>query len=622
MQVDVQAEQLSEHASLDRSKPRLGVLFVHGIGEQNRGDTLLHAGGAVYRWLNRWLQFPNLSIAGNPIPSDPVRIVSQSIEQESAPAHALVEFKLEIEPDQIRRTQWLMAECWWASSFVSVKFSEVARWMLNTAPVLIVANTANFFARRSQKGRFFFAAASLSLSVPTALATWLVVGMLSVLALIPIDAVRAWLGRFLLIVTGWLGDAFVYTHRPLETAGATSKVRRDLDWLSDRCDCIAVVAHSQGAAITYDALKDSLPTSPNLYITLGQGLSKLAGLRPSPSGSGAPVAARWTNFSLITFSLGVIVSIWIMPWTALLQGAWMALLLQILGGFGALSLVMDAYLGETGTIRVYGLRTGGETRWVDYFASADLVPNGPVNDREFSEDVNSVEVYNYRSVFLDHTSYWQNPTFVASVVYELDNIIQTGLAEVRERGWNRDNWLAKIREARKRRTLLLHLLRIANLVSASVALLYLDLASVGAPIYAFLGKSSLISWFSQLLGQELMTATFGSGLVVLLTLAIYRVGLSSWNMLEQRASATDVFAEPTVKLLLNRGIFAATLVFPILFVVLVTNWTEAEQLWARFGNDLIMIGNAVAIVVITLICIQVYRSLRRPARMIEFKPRR
>lgn len=34
---------------------QLGVLFVHGIGDQQQGSTLLRWGGAVVNWLDRWL---------------------------------------------------------------------------------------------------------------------------------------------------------------------------------------------------------------------------------------------------------------------------------------------------------------------------------------------------------------------------------------------------------------------------------------------------------------------------------------------------------------------------------------------------------------------------------------
>lgn len=53
---------------------------------------------------------------------------------------------------------------------------------------------------------------------------------------------------------------------------------RDLDWLQERCDKVAVIAHSQGAAIVHQALKEHERRSDRLtgLVTLGQVISKLA----------------------------------------------------------------------------------------------------------------------------------------------------------------------------------------------------------------------------------------------------------------------------------------------------------------------------------------------------------
>jgi len=34
---------------------RLGLLFVHGMGEQERGDTITQMGDALTEWLRRWI---------------------------------------------------------------------------------------------------------------------------------------------------------------------------------------------------------------------------------------------------------------------------------------------------------------------------------------------------------------------------------------------------------------------------------------------------------------------------------------------------------------------------------------------------------------------------------------
>jgi hypothetical protein len=43
---------MSDHAD---SKVEIGVLLVNGIGEQQRGDTLLRFGEPIVEWIGRWL---------------------------------------------------------------------------------------------------------------------------------------------------------------------------------------------------------------------------------------------------------------------------------------------------------------------------------------------------------------------------------------------------------------------------------------------------------------------------------------------------------------------------------------------------------------------------------------
>jgi hypothetical protein len=60
-------------------------------------------------------------------------------------------------------------------------------------------------------------------------------------------------------------------------AAMRTQVARDLRWLQGRCEKVAVVGHSQGAAIAHQVLKngDYRPESLRAFITIGQGISKL-----------------------------------------------------------------------------------------------------------------------------------------------------------------------------------------------------------------------------------------------------------------------------------------------------------------------------------------------------------
>jgi len=73
---------------------KLGILFVHGIGEQPQGQTLWLFGGPMVRWLNSWLKRDR---AAGPA-DEPVKItesiVNPAQRQVSDPAHARVQIIL------------------------------------------------------------------------------------------------------------------------------------------------------------------------------------------------------------------------------------------------------------------------------------------------------------------------------------------------------------------------------------------------------------------------------------------------------------------------------------------------------------------------------------------------
>ena len=90
-----------------------------------------------------------------------------------------------------------------------------------------------------------------------------------------------------------LGDSFILAASQIQRAAIISHVRRDLEWLiSQGCAKIAVIGHSQGAAVSFEALctgvlkkfceskpADSDSSAPQLketmLITFGSGLAKL-----------------------------------------------------------------------------------------------------------------------------------------------------------------------------------------------------------------------------------------------------------------------------------------------------------------------------------------------------------
>ena len=113
-----QAQREPAPSSADSGRPaRHGVVFVHGVGEQRKSDTLLDFGGPVLRFLQRWhqareatgpvLQAVNLSFA----PVDVGRTDEQSA--------ALLNVGLDT---------WVLTEAWWATSNRRPGLGTMLRW--------------------------------------------------------------------------------------------------------------------------------------------------------------------------------------------------------------------------------------------------------------------------------------------------------------------------------------------------------------------------------------------------------------------------------------------------------------------------------------------------------------
>lgn len=231
-----------------------------------------------------------------------------------------------------------------------------------------------------------------------------------------------------------LGDSYVLAHCPVQYAAMRTQVAHDLASLEARCDKVVIVAHSQGAAIAHQVLKDGAYSKERLqaFITLGQGISKLHLLRRMDWDPQASRAAFWTRL-LVTIgllcaglpALGILLSRWINATILELAARFPANLVLIVAGFLAI------VLGVVHAIRVVGdeiehdlLLPGAGTQfsWIDYYASADPVSNGPLTAgsvagspvgapwvQDHGRDPRPCdEVYNSGSILTDHNGYLRN----------------------------------------------------------------------------------------------------------------------------------------------------------------------------------------------------------------------
>jgi hypothetical protein len=253
---------------------------------------------------------------------------------------------------------------------------------------------------------------------------------------------------------------------PIQRAAIEARVRRDLVSLSDRCELVAVIAHSQGAAIAHSVIRASALKNVTLLATMGSGLSKLWALRKAQDAG--ELARTWlasagvvlgivavpsfvqaiasVGFLKILFRIvgcvaGVAVAVAVQP-SRQYAPHWIVRVRQVLmivftlAGVGSFAwaqiLVMNAmasvaWVGFGGfLLLVFALGSGGGTgepspeeferdfrlpagiRWIDFYSDADLVPTWEVIEKPPPGTLESHRVDNVGSLLSDHTSYWQN----------------------------------------------------------------------------------------------------------------------------------------------------------------------------------------------------------------------
>jgi hypothetical protein len=498
-------------------KHDLGVLFVHGIGEQRQNSTLARFGGSLQRWLRRWLdpvggleeQATKDRIAAQPMVE--VEAVERHTGNGDVPAHARLLVGKPGQPEESRQ-RWLLAEGWWAAEVSPPTFKAFVRWVLPMLPWL----AAEYFVAaarrpRSQRGdpspslrtrsRSRFEELIESLSLAGLL--WLLSPVIAVLAMLTCVVLAVLqrvpvLGKRLNaatanLVTG-VGDAYLFAYDGLARAAMLQRIRRNLDWLradERRCRRVAVVAHSQGAALCHDLLRSGVlrPEDPvDVLVTVGSGVRRLNGFRQlhddarlrslgwtsiagllalvtgmllvlgglGSSGS-AGLWARLGALAIITGTLiaGPTPSRWqrsgralAAVGTAVLLGAGL-----LLGGragallaAGAISMALGVWLYAKAARQVrehvdavprLSLPDGAVRRWLDFYATADPVPNGPLRtwpqDEQQPTPPPAVHptarcVYNLRSIQADHSYYFENTDeFVSALASEL--AAESGLAE-------------------------------------------------------------------------------------------------------------------------------------------------------------------------------------------------
>jgi hypothetical protein len=441
-----------------RPDHKLGILFVHGIGEQREGDTLTSFGEPLIGWLRDWIRGQGELSFREPVSkknqerldqlgcrADGVEMITAelfpSLRQSTDPPHTVADIRMTHGKDSEQsRQSWLLAECWWGEQVQPPPVFTLLGWMFSRGPWIALAHFAERawrFSRRaplpvdasraqrvgrviaSWKTAAWLPAALLFLLSSISLQLFLLIS--AVVALIPIPSVRRYVSAVLQRATSILGDSYGLVANETQRAAILTRFSETVRWLEPRSEKTVIIAHSQGAAVVGAAIDEGLIKPPDLLITFGAGLVKLLQLRQCEvCRRGLLLATGWIVPSLLA---AILLHVF-MAFGADqdYSGLWLVTIALYLS---AAFCTIAATIAWTETRVQTGTAREERGRWIDLYASSDPVPQDRLDVHLPNHEVVSSRIISRRSMLSDHTSYWQNrPEFVTRVAAELDKEAQ------------------------------------------------------------------------------------------------------------------------------------------------------------------------------------------------------
>ena len=307
-------------------KADVGILLVHGVGNQRQGQTLHQFGSPLIDMINEGtarLKATDVSES---------KCNSRCMKDEHRHVHVVGESHSE---------DWLVSECHWNNLVTEVDASKFNRWILPASMVLVVwqlAASVRSTWRRRPKGRplslfaYFYAglcrvafaaifryylllvaiSASLFLNLSNS-ETKSTDGRLAG-ALNRVDNLRE------IVLRNTIGDAFAFTMTPAATRAILSSYRSSFQSLQARSRTTIVIAHSQGAAIMRDA-NEEYGLRPSQTVSVGSGAHALSAIRC------ASLDQRWSTVRCGTGSFISLVA-WALVGTV---AAWTITLILLIG---------------------------------------------------------------------------------------------------------------------------------------------------------------------------------------------------------------------------------------------------------------------------------------------------
>lgn len=227
-------------------------------------------GGALASWINRW----NPASHNEDVTAAVLRDAVLAPVEPSEPPHTFLD--VAVRGTHPADATLLMAEAWWADTVLAPTYRDLVRWSLVIVPWTIASHFLTRL-RSSERRHVIWLIWDLVTMLAALMAMPLVLlAVMAVLLLgvIPVPQIRAVAGALQRALAETIGDSLVLLNNDVQRAAIVARVRGNIRWLAERCENTIVVAHSQGAAIAYEALRTSGVDGVTL-VTFGSGLAKL-----------------------------------------------------------------------------------------------------------------------------------------------------------------------------------------------------------------------------------------------------------------------------------------------------------------------------------------------------------
>lgn len=137
------SQTLSDQANRPRFERslNLGVLLVHGFGEQRRGETLVNWLDTIVATINAATQNRLGAVV------EWADLGNRSRGSGHTPAYAVVR----IQGDGVDES-WMVAEARWAEAFMAPSFAQLVTWSFRAIPWTIALHVAQKYRQRAEQG--------------------------------------------------------------------------------------------------------------------------------------------------------------------------------------------------------------------------------------------------------------------------------------------------------------------------------------------------------------------------------------------------------------------------------------------------------------------------------------